>query len=60
LATDLTALEPNALMATAEQADLSALMAKLDERSGVQNLTKSFTGERSTISSGRSRFQSPE
>ena len=40
-------LEPGALMATGEQADLSALMAKLDEAaSGVQNLTKSFTGDK--------------
>ena len=40
-------LEPGALMTTGEQPDLSALMAKLDEAaSGVQNLTKSFTGDK--------------
>src|SRR5579871_222503 len=40
-------LEPDALMTTGEQADLSALMAKLDEAaSGVQNLTKSITGDK--------------
>ena len=34
-------------LVTAEQPDLSALMAKLDEAaSGVQNLTKSFTGDK--------------
>ncbi len=37
----------NAYLQTAEQADLSALMAKLDNvASGVQNLTKSFTGDK--------------
>ena len=40
-------LEQNELMATAEQPDLSALMARLDEAAaGVQNLTKSFTGDK--------------
>jgi len=40
-------LEPGALMTTGEQPDLSALMAKMDEAaSGVQNLTKSFTGDK--------------
>ncbi|MEP6663637.1 MAG: MlaD family protein [Verrucomicrobiota bacterium] len=36
----------NSYLETAEQADLSALMAKLDNvASGVENLTKSFTGD---------------
>jgi phospholipid/cholesterol/gamma-HCH transport system substrate-binding protein len=40
-------MEQNQLVATVEQPDLSALMAKLDEAaSGVQNLTKSFTGDK--------------
>ena len=40
-------LEPDATIATVEQPDLSALMAKLDEAAGgVQNLTKSFTGDK--------------
>jgi len=35
------------VLAAAEQADLSALMAKLDNvASGVENLTKSFTGDK--------------
>ena len=42
-------------LATVEQPDLSAMMAKTDDAAtGVQNLTKSFTGERSTICSGLS------
>jgi phospholipid/cholesterol/gamma-HCH transport system substrate-binding protein len=37
----------NAVLKTAEQPDLSALMAKLDNvASGVENLTKSFTGDK--------------
>jgi phospholipid/cholesterol/gamma-HCH transport system substrate-binding protein len=41
------ALEPDSIIATTEQPDLSALMAKLDEAAGgVQNLTKSFTGDK--------------
>lgn len=40
-------LEEGEIIATGEQPDLSALMAKLDEAaSGVQNLTKSFTGDK--------------
>jgi phospholipid/cholesterol/gamma-HCH transport system substrate-binding protein len=40
-------LEENQLIATTEQPDLNALMAKLDEAAnGVQNLTKSFTGDK--------------
>jgi phospholipid/cholesterol/gamma-HCH transport system substrate-binding protein len=40
-------IEDNAILATTEQPDLNALMAKLDEAaSGVQNLTKSFTGDK--------------
>ncbi len=40
-------MEQNELITTAEQPDLNALMAKLDEAaSGVQNLTKSFTGDK--------------
>jgi phospholipid/cholesterol/gamma-HCH transport system substrate-binding protein len=40
-------LEQNELIATTEQPDLNMLMAKLDEAaSGVQNLTKSFTGDK--------------
>jgi phospholipid/cholesterol/gamma-HCH transport system substrate-binding protein len=36
----------NAIIATAEQPDLNALMAKLDEAaSGIQNVTKSFSGD---------------
>jgi phospholipid/cholesterol/gamma-HCH transport system substrate-binding protein len=39
--------EPNQLINTAEQPDLNSLMAKLDEAAGgVQNLTKSFTGDK--------------
>jgi phospholipid/cholesterol/gamma-HCH transport system substrate-binding protein len=39
-------LEENAIIATAEQPDLNALMAKLDEAaSGIQNVTKSFSGD---------------
>lgn len=39
--------EANQLINTAEQPDLSSLMAKLDEAAGgVQNLTKSFTGDK--------------
>jgi phospholipid/cholesterol/gamma-HCH transport system substrate-binding protein len=37
----------NGLLTTAEQPDMNALMAKLDDvASGVQNLTKSFTGDK--------------
>jgi phospholipid/cholesterol/gamma-HCH transport system substrate-binding protein len=37
----------DALLPTAEQADLSSLMAKLDNvATGVENLTKSFTGDK--------------
>lgn len=40
-------LEPNQIITTAEQPDLNALMARLDNvASGVENLTKSFTGEK--------------
>jgi len=40
-------LEDNQYIATAEQADLSAIMAKLDNvATGVENLTKSFTGDK--------------
>jgi len=40
-------LEPNQIITTTEQPDLNALMAKLDNvASGVENLTKSFTGEK--------------
>ena len=40
-------LSENQLIATTEQPDLNALMAKLDEAAnGVQNLTKSFTGDK--------------
>jgi phospholipid/cholesterol/gamma-HCH transport system substrate-binding protein len=40
-------LEPGQTIETVEQPDLSALMAKLDAAaSGVQNLTKSFTGDK--------------
>jgi phospholipid/cholesterol/gamma-HCH transport system substrate-binding protein len=40
-------LEQDQIIATAEQPDLSTLMTKLDEvASGVQNLTKSFTGDK--------------
>jgi len=40
-------LEENAILTTVEQPDLNALMAKLDEAAGgVQNLTKSFTGDK--------------
>ena len=39
------ALKDNAYIATAEQADLSAMMQKIDNvASGVESLTKSFTG----------------
>jgi phospholipid/cholesterol/gamma-HCH transport system substrate-binding protein len=39
--------EPNGEISTVEQPDLNALMAKLDEAAnGVQNLTKSFTGDK--------------
>jgi phospholipid/cholesterol/gamma-HCH transport system substrate-binding protein len=38
---------PGTLLATAEQPDLSAMMAKLDNvATGVENLTKSFTGDK--------------
>ncbi|MFM2081453.1 MAG: putative phospholipid transporter-binding protein MlaD [Verrucomicrobiota bacterium] len=37
----------DAILVTAEQADLNALMAKLDNAAaGVENLTKSFTGDK--------------
>jgi phospholipid/cholesterol/gamma-HCH transport system substrate-binding protein len=40
-------MEQNQLIATTEQPDLSTLMAKLDDvATGVQNLTKSFTGDK--------------
>jgi phospholipid/cholesterol/gamma-HCH transport system substrate-binding protein len=40
-------LENNQIVNTVEQPDLSALMAKLDNvASGVENLTKSFTGDK--------------
>lgn len=39
--------EPGMVLATAEQPDLSAMMAKLDNvASGVENLTKSFSGDK--------------
>jgi phospholipid/cholesterol/gamma-HCH transport system substrate-binding protein len=39
--------EPGAMLATAEQPDLSAMMAKIDNvATGVENLTKSFTGDK--------------
>src|ERR1051326_511665 len=38
---------PGTLLASAEQPDLSAMMAKIDNvATGVQNLTKSFTGDK--------------
>jgi phospholipid/cholesterol/gamma-HCH transport system substrate-binding protein len=38
---------PGTMLATSEQPDLSAIMAKMDNvASGVENLTKSFTGEK--------------
>jgi phospholipid/cholesterol/gamma-HCH transport system substrate-binding protein len=38
---------PNALLTTTEQADLNALMVKLDNvASGIENVTKTFTGDR--------------
>src|SRR5690349_13404202 len=40
-------LEDNQYVSTAEQPDLSAIMAKLDNvATGVENLTKSFTGDK--------------
>jgi phospholipid/cholesterol/gamma-HCH transport system substrate-binding protein len=40
-------LEQNQLIATAEQPDFNTLMVKLDDvATGVQNLTKSFTGDK--------------
>lgn len=40
-------LEPDQLIATTEQPDFSAIMARLDDvASGVQSLTKSFTGDK--------------
>jgi phospholipid/cholesterol/gamma-HCH transport system substrate-binding protein len=40
-------LEENQLMTTFEEPDLSALMVKLDSAAGgIQNLTKSFTGDK--------------
>jgi len=40
-------MEQNQLIATTEQPDLGALIAKLDDvATGVQNLTKSFTGDK--------------
>jgi phospholipid/cholesterol/gamma-HCH transport system substrate-binding protein len=39
--------EDGAVLQTAEQPDLSAIMAKLDSAAGgIQNLTKSFTGDK--------------
>jgi phospholipid/cholesterol/gamma-HCH transport system substrate-binding protein len=39
--------DPDAFLATAEQPDLSAMMAKIDNvATGVENLTKSFTGDK--------------
>jgi len=41
------AAEPGTFLTTAEQPDLSAMMAKIDNvATGVENLTKSFTGEK--------------
>lgn len=38
---------PGAILATTEQPDLSAMMAKIDNvATGVENLTKSFTGDK--------------
>jgi phospholipid/cholesterol/gamma-HCH transport system substrate-binding protein len=38
---------PGTLLESAEQADLSSLMAKLDDvASGIENVTKSFTGDK--------------
>src|SRR5581483_59069 len=40
-------LEPDATITTVEEPDLNALFAKLDDvATGVQNLTKSFTGDK--------------
>lgn len=40
-------VEEGAVLATEEQPDLSAIMAKLDNAAGgIQNLTKSFTGDK--------------
>lgn len=40
-------MEPNKLIETVEQPDLNQLMAQLqDAASGIQNLTKSFTGDK--------------
>jgi len=40
-------LEENQLIATTEEPDLNAIMAKLDAAAGgIQNLTKSFTGDK--------------
>jgi phospholipid/cholesterol/gamma-HCH transport system substrate-binding protein len=40
-------MDENQLLATTEQPDLSTLMAKLDDvATGVQNLTKSFSGDK--------------
>jgi phospholipid/cholesterol/gamma-HCH transport system substrate-binding protein len=41
------AAAPNSVLASAEQPDLSAVMAKIENvATGVENLTKSFTGEK--------------
>jgi phospholipid/cholesterol/gamma-HCH transport system substrate-binding protein len=41
------AAEPGTVLTTAEQPDLGAMMAKIDNvASGVENLTKSFTGDK--------------
>ena len=44
---DAPNMDQNQLLATVDQPDLNALMAKLDDAaSGVENLTKSFTGDK--------------
>jgi phospholipid/cholesterol/gamma-HCH transport system substrate-binding protein len=44
---DAPQMDENQLLSTTEQPDLSALMAKLDDvATGVQNLTKSFSGDK--------------
>jgi phospholipid/cholesterol/gamma-HCH transport system substrate-binding protein len=44
---DAPLLEPNQTISTMEQPDLNSLMTKLDDvATGVQNLTKSFTGDK--------------
>jgi phospholipid/cholesterol/gamma-HCH transport system substrate-binding protein len=40
-------LEPNELIATTEQPDINDMLARLDEAaSGIQNITKTFTGDK--------------